>query len=143
MVKNYARFGRDKKVLMGKLVSEAFKEVHGKEWKRENPNSGDIVLTLLDRYRTPARWEKAVQHMRDEGKLEGSPKDIGPLLRAVVEDIQKECEDDIKQIVWAWAWSKMKHGLGAGLPEWYKQRLLNEQFSHHDGPPTSDAVPDV
>src|SRR6185295_11609143 len=35
--KNYTKFGRDKKVLMAKHVSEAFKEVHQKEWKVGNP----------------------------------------------------------------------------------------------------------
>jgi len=37
VVKNYQRFGPDKKVLMGKFVSEAFKEVHAAEWKAANP----------------------------------------------------------------------------------------------------------
>jgi hypothetical protein len=36
-VKNYARFNPDKKVMMAKYVSEAFKEIHQGEWKSANP----------------------------------------------------------------------------------------------------------
>src|SRR3990167_7006721 len=54
VVKNYQRFGLDKKVLMGKFVSEAFKEVHAREWKTGNPASADILNLLVATYRTPA-----------------------------------------------------------------------------------------
>ena len=97
VIKNYARFGRDKKVLMGKFVSEAYKEVHASEWKHSNPNAGDIVQALIAQYRTPARWAKAVQHLRDAGLLEGSPRDIGLLFKEVPEDLKKECVEEIKE----------------------------------------------
>lgn len=129
VVKNYARFGLDKKVLIGKYVSEAFKEVHAAEWKAENPKSGDIVEILIRQYKTPARWAKAVQHLRDAGTLEHAPKDIGLLMREVPEDIAKDAEEDIKARLWAWAWPKVRRGVLAGLPEWYKDQLLASQFT--------------
>src|SRR3990172_3173550 len=39
VIKNYHRFGVDKKVLMGKYVSERFKEIHSAAWKKNNPRS--------------------------------------------------------------------------------------------------------
>ena len=128
VVKNYARFGVDKHVLMGKFVSEAFKEVHAKVWKMENPGAGDIVQQLGEKYHSAARWGKAVQHLREAGKLDGSPKDIGLLFAEVPEDIKKECEEEIKEVLFAWAWPKVRRAVTAGLPEWYKDKLLEQQF---------------
>ena len=53
---NYDLFGPDKKCLMGKFVSESFKEIHGVEWKKENPAPADVVQAIAASVRTPARW---------------------------------------------------------------------------------------
>jgi len=128
VVKNHARFGRDGKALMGKHVSEAFKEKHAKDWKKANPNSGDIIQSLVDQYQNEVRWEKAVQHLRDDGVLEGGPRDIGALVRAAQSDLAEECEDEIKEALWKWARAKVTRGAVRGLPEWYKRRLLESEF---------------
>ncbi len=125
--------GRDKKALMAKFVSEAFKESHGKEWKTSNPGQGDILELIGEAYRTPARWHKALQHLREEGKIEDSPRDIGLLMKEVGPDIEKECEGEIKEALWKWAWPHIRRKVVAGLPEWYKETLLSKQFEedHH------------
>lgn len=129
VVKNYHRFGLDKHVLMGKYVSEAFKEVHAAEWKVANPNRLDVMQDLVRRYRTPARWMKAVQHLRERGELEDSPRDIGKLFKEVPEDVRRECEAEIKEALFAYAWKKhLSRGVTAGLAEWYKDVLLAKQF---------------
>ena len=134
VVKNYARFGLDKKALMGKFVSEAFKEVHAAAWKADNPSSRDILDRLIDTYRTPARWQKALQHLKEAGQIEGSPRDIGLLMREVAPDIEKECEAEIKDKLWAWAWPHLRRGVIRGLPEWHKERLLEQQFASPEEP---------
>lgn len=128
VVKNYARFGRDKKVLMGKYVTEAFKEKHANGWRVANPTKTDVIQGIIATYRTEARWEKAVQHLRDAGQLEGSPKDIGLLIKEVPQDILKEEEQEIRDIIFNHVWPQVKRGLTAGLPEWYKQRLMQSAF---------------
>jgi len=128
VVKNYGRFGRDGKVLMGKFVSEKFKEVHGKEWKQRNPGGKSIVEQLGQKYRTPARWQKAVQHLVEAGALEHSPRDIGLLMKAVAPDIEAECKDEILDSLWRWAWPHIRRDAVRGLPEWYKEQLLARQF---------------
>lgn len=130
---NYNLFGRDKKVLMGKFVSEKYKEILGGEWRAANPIGRDVIDTLIAKYRTPARWQKGIQHLRDEGTLEGSPRDIGLLLKEVGQDILKECEDEIKDALFKWAWPQIQRGVTRGLPEWYKEELLKEQFQHGNG----------
>jgi hypothetical protein len=125
---SYNLYGQDKKCLMGKFVSEAFKEVHGHEWRDKNPTSGDIIQRLISKYGTEARWQKAVQHLREAGQLEQSPRDIGALLKEVVADVAKECTDAIKDDLYKWAWDHIRRGLTAGMPEWYKEQLVKLQF---------------
>lgn len=133
VVKNYQRFGLDKKVLMGKFVSEEFKEVHARVWKAENPTQGDIIQTLIERYHSPARWQKALIHLKEQGKIEGSPRDIGVLMKEVWPDIRKEEEEAIKASLFSWAEDKIRRGVTAGLPEWYKEVLLKQQFDVDQG----------
>lgn len=131
-------FGRDKKTLMGKFVSERFKEVHNKEWKKSNPTHRDILERLAETYTSPARWNKAIQHLREAGQLEQSPRDIGKLVREVPNDIKQEAEADIKDILFAWAWPHISRAVIRGLPEHYKNELLRVQFEQdgeiHDLP---------
>lgn len=129
VVKNYAKFGPDKKVLMGKFVSEHFKEVHAHEWKAENPTQGDIIQLLSEKYKTPARWAKAVQHVREAGQLQDDPRDIGLLIKEVPLDIEKEEKDAIMAALYEWAWPKVRRGVTAGLAEWYKEELMKKQFA--------------
>lgn len=129
VVKNYSQFGRDKKVLMGKFVSEAFKEIHQTEWKKQNTNHNDILLKFELKYRTQARWQKAVQHLKEQGLLVGEPKDIGFLVKEVGADIFKECEDEILADLKSWAMPQIRRLSVRGLPEWYKQELAKGQFA--------------
>ena len=83
---------------------------------------------IIAKYQTPARWAKAVQHLREAGKIEDSPRDIGRIMAEVPQDVLKECGDEIKAAVFEWAWSHVRRGLCAGLPQWYKDELVKRQF---------------
>lgn len=133
---HYGLFGLDKKCLMGKFVSEAFKEVQAKAWREDNPGRGDILDALTATYTSQARWMKAVQHLRDRGELEGSPRDIGKLMLEVPTDIEKECRDEISAALYTWAWPKIRRAVSRGLPEWYKNELLKQQFAHDEAATT-------
>lgn len=128
VVKNYNLFTQEKKVSMGKYVSESFKEVHQKDWKERNPTGKDLVEILIEEYGTEARWQKAVQHLAESGVLDGSPKDIGFLMREIPLDILKECEEDIKNKLFKHFWSKISRGVTRGVPEWYKKTLAESSF---------------
>jgi hypothetical protein len=126
--KNYKKFGRDKKVLMGKYVSEAFKEIHGKEWKRNNPGTGDIISDIGKELKTDARYEKAIQHLKESGNLTNTPKDIGLLIKEIREDIKNEASEYIKDKLYKYAIDKILRISTGGFPEWYKNRLAENQF---------------
>lgn len=131
--KNYHAFGTDKKILIGKYVSEDFKEAHKVVWATMNHEKGDILGRLATAYKTKARWAKAVQHLRDAGKLQDAPQDIGLLIREVPDDILKECADEIKDALMAWAWPQLKRMVTGGMPEWYKEQLAAKQFGVEEG----------
>lgn len=126
--RDYNLFGQDKKVLMGKFVSEAFKEIHGGEWRKANPTPADIIEQISLDLKTPARWNKAIQHLAEAGKLEGSPRDIGALMKEVPADIERECVEEIKDRLYQYAWPHIRRKVTMGLPEWYKDELLKKQF---------------
>lgn len=131
--KNYKRFGRDGKALLGKHVSEKFKEKHNKDWKIANPSGKDIVQSIGQDLRTDARWEKAIQHLREAGQIENSPKDIGPLMKEIHLDLEGECGDEIKEKLYKWSLPKVKRIVAAGFPEWYKDKLMKSQFGEGGG----------
>ena len=131
VIKNFAKpfllGGQPIPLMSGKYVSEKFKEVHQKSWKGEKTNRGkwDVFKTGFN---TEARWEKAVQHLRDEGKLENSPRDIGSLIKAVQDDIKDEEMENIKNFLWKEFGSEVLRTSVKGFPEWYKERLVRESF---------------
>jgi hypothetical protein len=125
VLKNYSIFGSDGKVVMGKYVSEAFKEKHAHEWKQNNP---DVIQTLIDSLKTEARWAKSVQHLRDEGLLENDPRDIGKLIKAVAQDIHQEEADEIKERLFNHFWPQIQRGVTSGVAEWYKKGLMETQI---------------
>jgi hypothetical protein len=127
--KNYKRFGRDGKVVMGKHVSEAFKEKNSKGWKKANPSKNDVLMVLAAQYRTEARWLKALQHLREEDLIEDDPRDIGKLMKAVHIDLDEEVTEEVAARLVKWAMPQVKRTATRGLPEWYKGLLAEKQFA--------------
>lgn len=122
----YDVFGPDKKCLLAKFVAPEFKEMHSSTWTKEHKDKGskDILQVLGDGLNTQARWSKAVMHLKEAGKLENSPRDIGLLINEVPQDIEKECEQEIKEALYAWAKPQLRRYVVRGLAEWYREKLL-------------------
>ncbi len=126
VIKAYGSYGRDKKTLMGKYVSEAFKERNHGKWHK---GSGKPIQQIIgETFGAEARWRKAVQSLRDSGELENSPRDIGPLMRELHRDITEECKDEIKEMLWKWARKGILRSATRGVPAWYKDELSKQQF---------------
>lgn len=73
-----------------------------------------------------------IQHMRDDGKLTNTPRDIGALMTEVKEDVKKEEEAYIKDKLFAWAWPHLQRKITGGLPEFYKELLAEESLSKEE-----------
>lgn len=105
-----------------KYVSEQFKEKH-----RDNPDwtpQVDKLQNLFAQYKTDARWHKAVQHLRDDGKLTHSPKDIGPLMKELAEDLELECKEEFKEELYRLYRKQWIAKVQSQFPDWYKKELL-------------------
>jgi hypothetical protein len=144
--KQYEMLDCSGNVVMAKYVSEAFKEVHQKDWKGRNPKQGDILQVILEQIRTPARWNKALQHLKEAGEITDEPKDIGKLVAEVQIDTFEEALDFITQQLLKWAIPQLKRGIVRGLPEWYKgllaQRIDDELGTvQRDGDTTTESTP--
>lgn len=110
-------------VMAGKYVTESFKEVHQRDWTKLNTGKGKLDV-LKTNYRSEARWNKAIQHLREAGELEGSPRDIGNLIREVHKDIREEEESNIKEQLWNIFGKDILSYSASGLPQWYKEKIL-------------------
>lgn len=123
VVKNYYRFGIDKKILIGKFVSAEFKEKHKVSWKVQNPTQADVVQHIIAELTTEARWRKAVQHLREAGKITDTPQDIGPIIKEIVADVEREESDHVREALFKHFWSQISRGVTRGVPEWYKKEI--------------------
>ncbi len=132
VVKNYYRQfllgGQPMPLMSGKYVSEKFKEVHRESWGKEQTARGRFQV-FKDSFRTEARWEKSIQHLRDSGELENSPRDIGKLIKAVKDDIATEEKEAIKDFLYSEFSSEIYRFATGGLPEYYKRKLAEESFN--------------
>lgn len=131
VVKNYNKpfllGGQPIPVMAGKYVSEEFKEVHRKNWSKNNTGPGKFQK-LQESYKTTARWNKAIQHLQEKGELEHAPRDIGKLLNEIKEDIIEECKEEIKEQLWKIFSRDILRTATKGFPQYYKEKLLDDSF---------------
>lgn len=129
VIKNYDLITTSKKIAIGKYVSEKFKEVHEGDWKLRNPGRLDVIQKVIEEYSTEARYNKGIQHLRDRGELKDDLPDIGPLIKEVSSDVNKECEDEIKDKLYKAFWPQIQRGIVKDIPQWYKDQLAARAFS--------------
>jgi hypothetical protein len=133
VVKNYSQpfllGGQPIPIMMGKYVSEAFKEIHRKNWGAEHTGQGrwDVYKS---QFRTEARWQKAVQHLKEKGEIEGEPRDIGKLMKEVSLDIIAEEKEAILKVLWEEFGKEVVRVGVHGLAEWYKNELVKKAFEN-------------
>lgn len=131
VVKNYKNQfllgGQTMPFMIGKYVSESFKEVHRDRWGTEENKKGRLDI-FYDSFKTEARWRKAVEHLRDRNELENDPKDIGKLFKEIAEDIENEEKENIKEFLWNEFSRELKKRATMGMSQWYKDYLMNNSF---------------
>ena len=125
VIKNYTQFffmGERKLPSFGKYVRLDFRELHETNWRAEKtvPGQVDALITGL---KTEARWEKAVQHLEEAGKLEGIPRDIAALMIEIEQDFMQEEDEYVKKALFAIYRKRILQAIRRGAPEWYKRRL--------------------
>ena len=115
-------------LMAAKFVSEAFKEKHQGTWAKEHTGKGKWEV-FKDSYKTEARWNKAIQHIKEKGELSETPKDIGILLKEIQNDIVEEEKENIKDFLWKEFSDELLRVAIGGFPEWYKKKLTDNCFT--------------
>lgn len=119
-------YGADKKLIMEKVVSDSFKEIHKANHKLNKSSQSDYIINLANQYRTPARYHKAIQHLREDGTLTESVQDIGSLIKEIIADVEKEHISEIKDELYNYFKRDIHKTLISGFPEFYKILLTRK-----------------
>jgi hypothetical protein len=112
------------KLIMLKYVREEFKERNKTEWKG-NTKKG-LIDVIIEELKTEARWNKAIQHLKEKGELTNSPKDIGNLMKEIADDLETEEGEQIKERLLKFFFREIRVGVVKGFPEYYKTKILKE-----------------
>jgi hypothetical protein len=127
VIKNYAHSYQFSNMtipfLCGKYVRDDFKEKNQVAHKKLS-NQGKLE-DLKQELRSEVRWGKAVQALRDNGQLVDEPKDIGPLMKYINQDIEVEEKEYIKDKLYNIYKKELLRSATYGFPEWYKEKLLD------------------
>ena len=119
-------YGQHVPLMAGKFVSEEFKEKHSKnpDWQPKK----NKIQEEFERYNTEARFQKCVNHLRENGELEGEPRDIGKLMKEFNIDLTAECKEEIKDFLWGVHKKDFYRVASHGLPQWYKEQLAKGEI---------------
>lgn len=128
VIKNY-----NETVELGGKVFPLFCKYTSDKFKERNMGSGKVkdrwtIEKYTETFKTDARWIKAIHRLRDEGKLENSPKDIGMLIREIIADIKEEELENIKKELEHKVLGKLIRRImitaTKGFADFYKEYLL-------------------
>lgn len=118
VIKNY------NKKLYAKIVRDQFKELRtGRPVIR--PEAPAKAIGHF--YATPGRWQKAVQHLRESGRLLGSMADMRALINEIRADVRAEHEQDIRDALWEAFEGEVMEATHLGLADWYRQQLAAKE----------------
>ena len=108
--------------LYAKIVSQAFRERIEAKTPKNEVNPLEKLLETLPEDAIQARWDKALQHLEEEGILTGTPADIGPFMIELCKDVDSEDTFWI-DMLWKGFYRKrvIKH-IQVGAAEWFKQQ---------------------
>ncbi len=127
VVKNY-----NGEFTKAKWVCEAMREVQGKSKEKNRSDRKNPIDAIAEKYTSANRWQKAVQHLRDENRLSNSYSDIGPLIGEAQKDLHSECADAIKNELFRAFWKEIAKKSTSGLADWYKD-YLSDEFQEKGG----------
>ena len=111
------------KPLNCKFVSSRFKEVANH--KKGTPKMG-ALWHIESMFITPQRLDKALQHLREDGKLTDSFEDIRGIVQEFQRDLMQECEEAMKEEAWKHLRKDVLKKAGGYAATSYKSRLLTD-----------------
>lgn len=86
-------------------------------------DDNSYILTLASQYKTESRWIRAVLRLKELGLLLSPSQDIDLLIKEIQHNTDKECRNDIKEVLYNHFWPQISKLIVAGFPDWYRTRL--------------------
>lgn len=119
---NYSPYGG---AIIGKHVRPSFKEAHKKAWGEGSQQDGHktVIERLAARYSTVGRYNKAFQHLGEDGELVYEMRDIPALVAEVKRDLLAEEGDDIARALFEAFSNEIARGVARGVPAYYADKL--------------------
>lgn len=132
VVKNYSQFYTVEPYvgnpIFVKYVRDDFMELNKANWRKERSKTYFIDI-MAETLKSPARYLKAIQHLKEQGKLANHMRDTPLLIEEVCKDILEEEGVRLKEEVWDHFWrNEIKSRVVKGIPVWYKEFLAKELF---------------
>jgi len=112
--------------LAGKFVCPAFREKNDRNWARKKESKG--VDGLCKMYLTEQRFLKAVQHLKEEGKLEFQKKDLKYLIPEFYNDLISEEKENITKKIMDEVFEELKRRATNFVVHQYIDYLAKRQF---------------
>lgn len=122
----YAMPGQREPFMQAKLVRPEFKEIKARGNRTPAPR-GSIEETVREAFAafcTEARWDKAIQHLREDGKIVGSNTDIGPIIKEIQKDVMEEEGEYVKEMLWTLYRKRFLTAVVDGFPKYYQNLLI-------------------
>lgn len=114
-----------------KLVRKEFKELNSEVWKTQRRDGihsiNELIAASLDALNIKNIWNKAIQHIRDDGKAQHSMRDMQVLSEYIDADIDLEYRLPIEEFMFTFLRGQIKRYIMKGLPGYYKQVLYEMQ----------------
>lgn len=112
--------------MKAKLVRPEFKEVKVRKECKARPVGGieETVREAFRQFCTEARWDKAIQHLAEDGIIVGSNSDIGPLIKEIHRDVLEEEGEYVKEMLWSLYRKRFLSAVVDGFPRYYQDKLI-------------------
>lgn len=86
----------------------------------------DDIWNAGKEFATPARFDKAIQYLRDSGQLTGTKKDIGKLMSRLNRDLEEEHRREIERLLWPKIWKLVARNASQGAVEYFMAHTREE-----------------
>ena len=126
VLKQYSKDMKEMK--MAKIVNQEFKEISTHKIKSEHYEETlhSLAIKLVEKYRTEARFYKAIQHLTESGVVINDMKDVSAVIKELHHDIVAECNDDMRQIFEEQLTKLIKRHIGKNVATWLQNYLMTK-----------------
>jgi len=116
--------------MCAKFVREDFKAANAKRWNTLDRKKG--VDAIVEMFFVGEMFQKTIQHLRDEGKITYTKKDLQYLIPEFFDDLMDEKKDAMTRMIMAEVFKVLKKRASGYVVKSWIDYLTERQFDHGD-----------